>query len=102
MSINRPMLYRRILDTLLKERNRLGFDLPLMICLLKKTIFNDPANNCIIKGKRSDAIDTLSEYIDRVDDMGKKLTDNTEQAEMNKAKKVLKDQLQNLLMGGIK
>lgn len=54
MSINRSLLYRRIMKTLNKERNRLGFDLKLMIYLINKTIFNDPAGNCIIKGKRSD------------------------------------------------
>ena len=54
MSINRSLLYGKILDTLKKERNRLDFDLPLIIYLLRKTIFNNPAKNCIIKGKRAD------------------------------------------------
>jgi len=54
MSINRSILYRKIMDTLKIMRNRLDFDLPQVIYLLRKTIFNDPASNCIIKGKGTD------------------------------------------------
>jgi len=62
MSINRKLLYRTVYNTLLKYGNNLetqshmslNFDLLLILDLMKQIIFNDPTNNCLIKGKKID------------------------------------------------
>jgi RNA-directed DNA polymerase len=53
MSMNRDILFSIIKDNLLKKRERINFDLTLILYLLKKTIYNNPTKNCIVKGKRS-------------------------------------------------
>jgi len=54
MSINRNLLYKTVNDTLLKQANKVVFDLPLVIKLIKKIIFNDPTKNYILKGSKQD------------------------------------------------
>lgn len=54
MSMNRNILYQQVKSQLVKSKHNLSFDLPLVLFLLEKTIFNDPTANCIIKGKKSD------------------------------------------------
>jgi hypothetical protein len=54
MAMNRKLLFSQIKSVLLANRHKIEFDLPLIVYLLEKTIFNDPTKNCIIKGKKSD------------------------------------------------
>jgi len=54
MAMNKTLLYDKIKAELLKHKNRIDFDLPLVLYLIEKTIFNDPRQNCIIKGRKSD------------------------------------------------
>ena len=54
MSMNRIILFDRIKSELIKQKNKLYFDLQLLLFLIEKTIYNKPTKNCIIKGKKSD------------------------------------------------
>ena len=54
MAMNKTLLYDKIKAELLKQKNRIDFDLPLVLYLIEKTIFNDPKQNCIVKGRKSD------------------------------------------------
>lgn len=54
MSINKKLLFDKVKSTLLKKRIKITFDLPLVLYLLEKTIFNNPVENCRIKGSKSD------------------------------------------------
>ncbi len=54
MSINRRLLFHKVKQVLFSKLNHIEFDLSLVLDLIEKTIFNDPVNNCIIKGKKSD------------------------------------------------
>jgi RNA-directed DNA polymerase len=54
MAMNRTLLFKKIKSILLLNRGRLDYDLPLILYLIERTIFNDPTQNCIIKGKKSD------------------------------------------------
>jgi len=54
MSINKNLLFKKVKSTLLKNRLKITFDLQLIFYLLEKTIFNNPVENCRIKGKKSD------------------------------------------------
>ena len=54
MSMNRRVLFEKVKSGLYKSMNNTHFDSSLILYLLEKTIFNDPTNNCIIKGKKSD------------------------------------------------
>jgi RNA-directed DNA polymerase len=53
MSINRDILFSIVKDNLQKKQGKINFDLSLILYLLKKTIYNDPTKNCIVKGKKS-------------------------------------------------
>jgi len=54
MSINRNLLYEKLQLTLLNQKNQLHFNLSLVLFLLQKVIFNDPTENCIIRGRKAD------------------------------------------------
>ncbi|MBI5218132.1 MAG: hypothetical protein HY958_04300 [Bacteroidia bacterium] len=54
MGINKELLYNKVQQSLLDKKEKLTFDLPLVLYLIKRTIFNDPTKNCVIKGKKSD------------------------------------------------
>jgi len=54
MSINKELLYNKVRQTLFDKQDNLNFDLPLILYLIEKTIFNDSTKNCIIKGKKMD------------------------------------------------
>ncbi len=54
MSMNKLLLYKKTVETIFRFKNKINFDLPLVLNLIEKTIFNDPRKNCIIKGKHSD------------------------------------------------
>lgn len=54
MAMDRSLLHSKVKSTLAKQSGLLDFDLPLVLYLLEKVIFNDPTDNCIVKGKQSD------------------------------------------------
>lgn len=54
MGINKPILYKKLTDFLYQQKNKLSFDLPTVLYLLKKTIFNDPKIECNVKGQHTD------------------------------------------------
>lgn len=54
MAMNKTLLYEKVEQGLQKHRNKTAFDMPLVMYLIEKTIYNDPTNNCIIKGKKED------------------------------------------------
>lgn len=54
MSMNKHILYRKIREDLVQKAAECDFDLPLVIYLLEKTIFNDPTVACRRKGKKTD------------------------------------------------
>ena len=56
MAMDRKLLFDKVKTTLLNNKRKIDFDLPLIFYLLEKTIYNDPTKNCIIKGKKSDWI----------------------------------------------
>lgn len=51
MSMDRKLLYGKIRQTLLSGHKAYDFDLPLVMYLIEKTIFNDPTVDCRRKGK---------------------------------------------------
>ena len=53
MAMNRKLLFKKIKSELF-DNGKINFDLPLVLYLLEKTIFNDPAKNCVIKVKKDD------------------------------------------------
>lgn len=53
MAMNRKLLFKKVKSELL-NKCIIDFDLPLVLYLIEKTIFNDSKKNCIIKGKKSD------------------------------------------------
>jgi RNA-directed DNA polymerase len=56
MTIDRALLFKIIDRGLREHKGLLSFSLPLVIYLLRKVIFNDPTQNCIIKGNPNDWI----------------------------------------------
>jgi len=54
MSMNKGLLFKKVKDELIKQKNTLQFDLPLILYLVEKTIFNDPTFHCHVKGLKSD------------------------------------------------
>ncbi|NCA81027.1 MAG: RNA-directed DNA polymerase, partial [Sphingobacteriia bacterium] len=61
MSINRELLYHKVNGMLQREYRKcalsgkiIPFDASIVDFLLQKTIFRNPADNCVIKGSRSD------------------------------------------------
>ena len=54
MSINKILLYKTVKQELLERRKEIEFDFDLVLYLIDKTIFNDPTNSCVIKGKKED------------------------------------------------
>ena len=54
MAMNKTLLYNKVKNELIRTKNKVDFDLELVLYLIEKTIFNDPKVNCIIKGKKED------------------------------------------------
>jgi len=54
MAMNQNILYQKIKNLLTKRKQKLNFDLGLVLYLIGKTIFNKTTQNCIIKGKKTD------------------------------------------------
>jgi len=54
MAMNRRLLYGKIRTVLLKNSEKFGLDLPLVLYLIEKTIYNDPVKDCLIKGDVQD------------------------------------------------
>ncbi len=53
MGINKELLYNKVKQTLISKKEKCNFDLPLILYLIEKTVFNDSTENCYVKGKRS-------------------------------------------------
>jgi hypothetical protein len=54
MSMNRVLLFDILKSVLTAKRGRYCGDLPLILYLLERTIFNDPTRNCVVKGDKTD------------------------------------------------
>jgi hypothetical protein len=54
MSINRGILFEMVRSRLLADGPGSGLDLPTLLFLLRKTVFNDPTENCRIRGDAAD------------------------------------------------
>lgn len=54
MAMNKILLYKKIREELIKQKLKLDFDLPVVLYLIEKTLFNDPRKSCVIKGKQTD------------------------------------------------
>ncbi len=53
MSINKNLLFHKVKTTLLEYRLKVSFNLSLVLYLLEKTIFNNPVENCRVKGNKT-------------------------------------------------
>lgn len=56
MSMNKNILHKIVKNHIVKKRNSITFNIPLVLFLLEKTIFNDPRENYIKKGNPNDWI----------------------------------------------
>ncbi len=54
MAMNKDLLYQNVKMKLIRNKHKIDIDLPLLLNLIEKTIFNDPKKNCIIKGNKLD------------------------------------------------
>ncbi len=54
MAMNKNILFNKLVVELKKKQNTIDFDISLVLSLIEKTIFNDPRETCVIKGKKSD------------------------------------------------
>lgn len=54
MAMNKTLLFEKVKTELIRNVTKFNFDLPLTLYLVEKTIFNDSAKDCIIKGKQAD------------------------------------------------
>lgn len=54
MSIDRSILFRKILHHLTQYNGELTFDMPMVLNLIRQVIFHDVRKGCIIKGHSSD------------------------------------------------
>ncbi len=54
MSIDRIILFDKVNNWLCQQQQKLSFDLPLVLYLVKKVVFNDPTKDCILKGNKND------------------------------------------------
>src|SRR5690554_2915011 len=52
MAMNKLLLFDKVKNELIRNKNKVDFDLELVLYLIEKTIFNDPKVNCVIKGKK--------------------------------------------------
>jgi retron-type reverse transcriptase len=54
MSINLDILYYKIKEKILKNKNKCNFDIELILDLIKKIVFHDYTKKCCIKGNIND------------------------------------------------
>lgn len=54
MAMNKTLLFGKIKEALINQKHKIDFDLPLVLYLIEKTLYNDPKENCKIKGKKTD------------------------------------------------
>jgi len=54
MSISRKILFHQVKTALLSKFHKTTFDMEIVLNLIKKTIFNEPTQDCTIKGKTID------------------------------------------------
>lgn len=52
MAMNKILLFQKVKNELINNKDKATFDLELVLYLIEKTIFNDPKENCIIKGNK--------------------------------------------------
>ena len=72
MAMNKPLLYQKVKEELIIKKHNFCFDLSLVLYLIEKTIFNDPRENCIIKGRKTDwiGLPVTKSLFHAVDDCG--------------------------------
>lgn len=56
MSIYRPLLYRKVGQTIIRCRGSLTCDIDWLLPLIRQVIFHDPTQNCRVKGQRANWI----------------------------------------------
>ncbi|MCX6309137.1 MAG: RNA-directed DNA polymerase [Bacteroidia bacterium] len=54
MSIDKIVLFNKVREHLKKKLSKIDFDLTFVFYLIEQTLFCDPKENCIIKGKKAD------------------------------------------------
>jgi RNA-directed DNA polymerase len=54
MAINKDILFQKVKSVLFRQQHALDFNLQMELELIEKTIFNDPVQDCRIKGKNVD------------------------------------------------
>ena len=54
MSIDRSLLYETVSRVIIKNSGKINGDIETILYTIRKTIFNDPVNGCIIKSKMSE------------------------------------------------
>ncbi len=54
MAMNKLLLFDKVKSEIIHNINKVNFDTELVLYLVEKTIFNDPKENCIIKGSKDD------------------------------------------------
>lgn len=54
MAMNKNILFKKVEQGIFRYKNKVGFDLQLILYIIEQTIFNDSTKNCIVKGKKSD------------------------------------------------
>jgi len=54
MAMNKFLLFDKVRNELIINKNKADFDIALVLYLVEKTIFNDPIEYCKIKGKNED------------------------------------------------
>jgi len=54
MALNKNILFEQVKNTLQNKKHKINFDYNLILSLIKTTIFNNPTQNCIVKGNKKD------------------------------------------------
>lgn len=54
MAMDRNLLFGKVESGIMKSRLSYGLDTELVLELIRKVIFNDPRENCVIRGSRAD------------------------------------------------
>jgi len=56
MAMDKTLLFDKITAELDRQKQKIIFDLPLVLHLIEKTILNDPRQNCVMKGRPGDRV----------------------------------------------
>ena len=54
MSINKDILYQKVVDKIKSYRSSYFFDLEWLLGIIKQVIFHDPTKDCLMRGKKED------------------------------------------------